>query len=96
LQVQLIIGDQGESLNLSQEYVFRDHHLEISFYSYALLRKDGQMALRADPLPHHRLDYQNRPLEKFPHHLHDSQGRIHAFEGQLKDFVDRAKKLLKE
>lgn len=96
LQVQLIIGDQGEILDLSEEYIFRNRDLEVSFYSYVLLRGDRQVLLRADPLPHHRVDYRNRPLENFPHHLHDSEGRIHSFEGQLKHFIERATQLLNQ
>jgi len=93
--VHVVIGHEGEILDLSEEYIFPDRNFEVSFYSYVLLRADGQVLLRADPLPHHRVDHRNRPLENFPHHLHDNQGRVHSFEGQLKDFIERAKKLLK-
>lgn len=86
----------AQIVDLSEEYIFRNHHFEVSFYSYVLLEGDGQAMLRADPLPHHRVDYHNRTLKNFPHHLHDSQGRIHSFEGQLKEFIERAQKVLKK
>ncbi len=82
-------------LEVQEEYEFRESELSIVFYSYVLLEGDRPL-LRADPLPHHRVDYRGRKLTHFPHHMHDGQGRIHSFSGRLEDFLVQAVTLLKD
>jgi hypothetical protein len=93
LQVRAAI-DKQHIIDLSEEYELRNRELRIMFYSYILLDVHDHILLRADPLPHHRVDYRKHPLTHFPHHLHDERGRIHSFSGRLEDFVMRAVELL--
>lgn len=91
LQVRVQISPQGHSLQLQEEYDFRNHEMMVSSYSYVLLDQTGQVLIRADPLPHHRVDYRGRRLTHFPHHLHNERGQIHSFSGEIEDFVGRVK-----
>jgi hypothetical protein len=91
LQVRVQISPQGHSLLLLEEYSFRNHEMMVASYSYVLLDQTGQVLLRADSLPHHRVDHRGHRLTHFPHHLHNGRGRIHSFSGEIKDFVERAK-----
>jgi len=93
LQVRVALLSR-HSLDIREEYEIREHELVISFYSYVLLAEGDRVQLRADPLPHHRRDYRGRRLAHFPHHLHDERGRIHAFSGQLEDFLAQAAALM--
>ncbi len=90
LQVLVEIDRKGHALHIHEEYEFRDYELVISVYSYPLLDKSKHCILRADPLPHPRVDYRRRRLSHFPHHLHDERGRIGSFSGQIEDFVKRS------
>jgi hypothetical protein len=93
LQVRVAVP-AGYGLDLREEYDFRDQELVVAHYSYVLIG-EGQPLLRADPLPHHRLDYRGRRLTHFPHHLHDEQGRVRSFSGELEDFLSQAAALLR-
>lgn len=88
LQVRIAIPPR-HSLDIREEYEVRDHELIVAFYSYVLLA-GGRVLLRADPSPHHRVDYRGRKLTYFPHHLHDERGRIQSFSGRLEDFLAQA------
>ena len=91
LRVRVQINPQGYSLQLQEEYDFRNHEMIVSSYSYVLLDQTGQVLIRADPLPHHRVDHRGRRLTHFPHHLHNERERIHSFSGEIEDFVKRVK-----
>jgi hypothetical protein len=93
LQVCLALA-QGYSLEVHEEYDFRGQELTVVHYSYVLLDRDQTSLLRADPVPHHRVDYRKRRLTNFPHHLHDEHGRIRSFSGQLEDFLIQAATLV--
>jgi len=82
-------------LDLREEYGFREQGLIVARYSYVLLDPHRNPLLRADPLPHHRVDYRGRRLTHFPHHLHDEQGRVRSFSGRLEDFLSQAASLLR-
>lgn len=94
LQVRVAIAP-GHVLDLREEYDFRDQELVVAHYSYVLIGEGQSPLLRADPLPHHRVDYRGRRLMHFPHHLHDAQGRVRSFSGQLEDFLSQAAALLR-
>lgn len=85
---------QGYLLEVHEEYDFRERQLIVTHYSYVLLDSNGIPLLRADPLPHHRLDYRRRKLTNFPHHLHDRRGCVHSFSGRFEDFLNRAAALV--
>jgi len=87
------IGSQGYLLDIHEEYGFQHYDLVIRSYSYNLLDSGQRSIIRADPLPHHRVDYKNRPLSAFPHHLHDRKGRITSFTGQIMDFIKHAQRI---
>jgi hypothetical protein len=89
LQVLVEIGRKGHLLHNHEEYDFRNYELVIKVYSYSLLDKSKHSIIRADRLPHHRVDYRRRKLTHFPHHLHDERGKICSFSGQIEDFVKR-------
>ncbi|MCS6902822.1 MAG: DUF6516 family protein [Candidatus Bipolaricaulota bacterium] len=93
LQVRIAIPPR-HSLEIHEEYEVRDHELIVAFYSYVLLTEGDRVRLRADPLPHHRVDYRGRKLAHFPHHLHDEHGRIQSFSGRLEDFLAQAAALI--
>lgn len=94
LQNLVEITRAGHFLHLHEEYGFRNYELVIMGYSYDLLDRSKQNILRADPLPHHRVDYRHHRLTYFPHHLHDEKGRVHSFTGQVEDFISRSAVLL--
>lgn len=96
LQVRVqIASPPGYLLDLREEYDFREQELVVAHYSYVLLDPHQNPLLRADPLPHHRVDYRGRKLTHFPHHLHDEQGRVRSFSGRLEDFLSQAAALLR-
>lgn len=84
------------NLRIEEEYDFPGKGLEIKTYSYVLLHKNEAIVIRADPSPHHPLDYRKRKLVDFPHHLHDEKGRIRSFTGRLEDFLKEIEKVLAE
>lgn len=86
--------EQGYTLEIHEEYEFLEQELAVTHYSYVMLDKDHTPILRADSLPHHRMDYRRRKLASFPHHLHDKHGRIHSFSGRLEDFLTQAATLV--
>ncbi|MBL7073664.1 hypothetical protein ISS37_00295 [candidate division KSB1 bacterium] len=94
LQVLVEISRKGHLLHIHEEYDFRNHELVIRVYSYNLLHKSKHNIIRADPLPHYRVDYRRRKLAHFPHHLHEEKGRICSFSGQIEDFVKRVAAVL--
>jgi len=81
-------------LHIHEEYDFREHTLLIKVYRYNLLDKGKHNIIRADSLPHHRVDYKSHKLTHFPHHLHDERGRICSFSGWIEDFVKRSSAIL--
>jgi hypothetical protein len=93
LQAHIAIPPR-HSVEIHEEYEMREHELIVAFYSYVLVAEGSRALLRADPLPHHRVDYRRRRLAHFPHHLHDERGRIQSFSGRLEDFLARAAALL--
>jgi len=93
LQARVVISPQ-HTLIIHEEYEVREHELVVAFYSYMLLAEGDRVRLRADPLPHHRVDYRGHKLAHFPHHLHDEHGRIQSFSGRLEDFLARAAALI--
>jgi hypothetical protein len=82
------------TLSLREEYVFRRQGLEVSRYSYNVINQQEDNLLRADNLPYHRTDYRGHALTHPPHHLHDEQGRVRSFTGQVQDFIGYTKRLL--
>lgn len=94
LQVLVTINRKEHLLHIHEEYDLRDYELVVKVYSYNLLDRSKHNIIRADPLPHHRVDYRRRKLTHFPHHLHDERGRICSFSGQIEDFVKRVGALL--
>lgn len=90
LQISLPIS-KGLTLLLREEYEFVKHSLEIRSYCYNVIDDKDTSVLRADNLPYHRTDYKRHKLTHFPHHLHDKQGRICSFTGDLKDFIETIK-----
>ncbi|HXF03943.1 MAG TPA: DUF6516 family protein [Blastocatellia bacterium] len=84
------------NLRIEEEYHFPGKELEIQTYSYVLLHKNEAVVIRADPSPHHPLDYRKRKLVAFPHHLHDEKGRIRSFTGRIEDFLKEVEKVLAE
>ena len=81
-------------LSLREEYAFGEQGLVVSRYSYNVIDHTSNNLLRADNLPHHRIDYRGRALSHQPHHLHDERGRVRSFSGQVLDFISCAKNLL--
>ena len=79
---------------MREEYVFDRQRLAVSRYSYNLIEVTGNNVLRADNLPFHRNDYRRGLLSHPPHHLHDERDRVHSFNGNLDDFITRAKTAL--
>ena len=90
LQVAVPVGGDL-TLSLREEYAFERQRLTVSRYSYNLTEATGNNVLRADNLPFHRTDYRRRALTHPPHHIHDQQGRIHSFSGDVHDFISRTK-----
>jgi Family of unknown function (DUF6516) len=81
-------------LSLREEYAFGEQGLEVSRYSYNVIDHTSTNLLRADNLPHHRIDYRGRALSHPPHHLHDERGRVRSFSGRVLDFISCTKNLL--
>jgi hypothetical protein len=94
LQARIALS-QGYALEIHEEYHFHDRELVVARYSYVPLGQDQAPFLRADPLPHHRVDYRGRKLTNFPHHLHDEHAGIRSFSGQLEDFLTQAATLVR-
>jgi len=90
LQVLVEITRRGHFLRIHEEYDFIEHILVVKVYSYNLLDKSKHSIIRADSLPHHRVDYKGHNLSHFPDHLHDERGRISSFSGKIEDFVEGA------
>lgn len=86
--------EHGDNFIIIQEdYDFHLHELSIEGYSYILTDKTGHTVIWSDPAPHHKLDYRGQALSHFPHHLHDSKGRICNFSGKIEDFLMEVKKM---
>ena len=83
------IGGSGHSIHIYEEYEFAEYKLVLKAYVYILFDKAKNSIIRADSLPHHRLDYKGHRLAHFPNHLHDEMGRICSFSGRIEDFVRR-------
>ena len=94
LQVLVEITRRGHFLHFHEEYDFIEHILVVKVYSYNLLDKSKHSIIRADSLPHHRVDYKGHNLSHFPDHLHDEKGRICSYSGKLQDFVKRASEII--
>ena len=94
LQVLVEITRRGHFLHIHEEYDFIEHILVVKGYSYNLLDKSKHSIIRADSLPHHRVDYKGHNLSHFPDHLHDEKGRICSFSGKLQDFVKRVYEII--
>lgn len=94
LQVFVEISPRGHFLHIHEEYDFGKHRLKVKGYSYNLLDKSKHNIIRADSLPHHRVDYKSHKLSHFPDHLHDEKGRIRSFTGKIEDFVKRASEII--
>jgi hypothetical protein len=82
------------TLSLREEYAIEQYVLEVRRYSYNVIDHTGANVLRADNLPHHRIDYRGRPLLHPPHHMHDERGRVLSFSGQAHDFLQAVQRLL--
>jgi hypothetical protein len=80
----------NKKLSIREHYDFLQNRLHINYYSYALIEMGDRVIIRADSAPHHERDYHRKLLTNFPHHLHDENGRICSFSGELKDFINRA------
>ncbi len=93
LQVLVEVTRRGHLLLIHEEYDFIEHMLVVKVYSYNLLDKSKHSIIRADSLPHHRVDYKGHNLSHFPDHLHDEKGRICSYSGELQDFVKRASEI---
>lgn len=89
-QLCVEISRKGHLLYIHEEYDFRDYEFLVKVYSYNPLDKSKDNIIRADPLPHHKVDYKGRKLVHFPHHLHDKKGRICSYSGLIEDFVKRS------
>ena len=87
LELRVQVGKLNYSLHIQEEYAFKDQTFTVETYSYVLLEPGQHVIVRADPLPHHSVDYKNHPLAHYPHHLHDENGRIHSFTGRIEDFM---------
>ena len=94
LQVLVEITRRGHFLHIHEEYDFIEHILVVKGYSYNLLDKSKHSIIRADSLPHHRVDYKGHNISHFPDHLHDEKGRICSFSGKLQDFLKRASEII--
>ena len=94
LQVLVEITRRGHFLRIHEEYDFIEHMLVVKVYSYNLLDKSKHSIIRADSLPHHRVDYKGHKLSHFPDHLHDEKGRISSFSGKIDDFVERTSEIV--
>jgi hypothetical protein len=79
----------GHRIHISEEYGFVEYKLVLKTYVYMLLDRDQNSLIRADCLPHHKIDYKGHKLSHFPNHLHDEMGRICSFSGRIHDFVKR-------
>ena len=88
LNFRLEIGNEKYELVIQEEYDFPLNEIKIFSYSYVLLNINKKPIIWADPSPHHTDDYRGKPIASFPHHLHDSKGRICSFTGELKDFLN--------
>lgn len=93
-QMTVEIDHNGYLLKVHEEYEFRDYNILIKHYSYNLLDKDKNNIIRADSLPHHKVDYKGKKLSDFPHHLHDKKGRICQFSGKFDDFIEKSLSIL--
>ena len=94
LQLYVEISRKGHLLHILEEYDLHDYEFVTRVYSYNLLDKSEHSIIRADPLPHHQIDYRRHKLTHFPHHLHDERGRVCSFSGLLEDFVKRSVAIL--
>ncbi|MBM3241888.1 hypothetical protein FJZ31_36925 [Candidatus Poribacteria bacterium] len=81
-------------LYIYEEYSFQAHTIVRVSYSYNLLDASQNNIIRADDVPHHRVDYRNQMLSHFPNHLHDEKGRICSFTGEIADFFHQVKRFL--
>jgi hypothetical protein len=88
------IGRSGHFLHIHEEYEFSEYRLSIQAYVYILFDKGKDTIIRADSLPHHRIDHKGHSLSHFPNHLYDERGRICSFNGRIEDFVKRSSAIL--
>ncbi len=77
----------NKKLSIRETYTFPQDRLHIRSYGYALIETGDRAIIRADSAPHHERDYHRKLLTDFPHHLHDENGRICSFSGELEDFI---------
>ena len=82
------------TLTVREEYVFDRQRLTVSRYSYNVIDVSGNNVIRADNLPFHRTDYRRRLLTHPPYHIHDRQGRVNSFSGEVHDFFAQVTELL--
>lgn len=94
LNFRVTINHEGSYLLIQGYYDVVNYELLIENYSYVLIDKDDDLIVRADSSAHHHTDYRKKQLINFPHHIHDSIGRLHSFSGEIKDFVDEILKLI--
>ena len=90
------VGRGGHFLHIHEEYKFTEYRLSIQTYVYSVFDKGKATIIRADSLPHHRIDHKGQSLSHFPNHLHDARGRICSFSGQIEDFIKRSSAILKD
>lgn len=87
--------EQGEyHLIIQEDFDFRFYELLVVNYSYILTDKSDRTIIWSDPAPHHKRNYRGQKLTNFPHHLHDSKGRICDFSGRIEDFFREVAKLI--
>jgi len=77
----------NKRIAIRERYTFPKSQLKIESYSDALIESGDRVIIRADSAPHHERDYHRKLLARFPHHLHDENGRICSFSGDLEDFI---------
>ena len=82
-------------LIIQEDYDFHFYELSVVNYSYILTDSTGHAVIWSDPAPHHQTDYRGQNLANFPHHLHDSKGRICNFSGRIEDFLKQIAKLIR-
>jgi len=90
LRLHVFWPSLNKKLSIREDYIFPQTQLHIVYYSYALIEIGDRAIIRADSAPHHERDYHRKLLTNFPHHLHDDNGRICSFSGELEDFINLA------
>lgn len=90
LRLHALWPSLNKKLSVYERYAFPKEQLQIDYYSYVLSEMGDHAIIRADSAPHHERDYHRKLLANFPHHLHDENGRICSFSGELEDFINLA------